>query len=68
MSYNMPCDFLDESVCPICGKKFVKAPQHAWKAKRKTKTIYFCSYTCALAWDKDHPKKRHYVKGKRGKK
>lgn len=49
---------LTEKKCPICGKTFIVAPYHAWTDTRRRKKEFFCSYTCFLAWDKKHPRKR----------
>lgn len=40
----------DERICPECGKKFIKAPEHIYKRKlnKKSKLEYYCSYTCYL--------------------
>lgn len=35
--------------CPVCKKKFVPAPEHAWKIKYDT---LVCSYTCMRAVEK----------------
>lgn len=50
---------LTEKKCPICGKKFVPAPQHVYKRKYGAggRARWFCKYTCMLAWDREHPKK-----------
>ena len=48
-------------VCPICGKEFFPLAEHAWKANKGRKAIYLCSYSCALAWDKVHPRKKTYA-------
>lgn len=33
---------LATSVCPICKKKYIQAPLHAWKINN----VRVCSYTC----------------------
>jgi len=40
--------------CSHCGKEFVPAPQHLYKAKSK----YQCSYTCYRAEGGDSAKKK----------
>lgn len=30
--------------CPICGKKFIPAPQHVYRDRRSTKMV--CSWSC----------------------
>lgn len=40
--------------CPICGKQFLPAVEHAWKIgtmKKYEKLV--CSYTCMRTWEKD---------------
>lgn len=57
------------STCPICGKKFVPAPEHMWKignwdgisGLRYTRV---CTYTCMRKWEKaqldnDKQRKKH---------
>lgn len=54
-----------EKKCPICGKIFIPAPQHAWKIGERVKNkpdIEFkeppedvkkvCSYSCMRKWEK----------------
>ena len=36
----------DTRICPVCGKRFIPAPYHVYKDKRKEK--YVCSYPCSL--------------------
>ena len=33
---------LEEYFCPVCGKRFIPAPQHIYKDKGKI----YCSWTC----------------------
>ena len=37
------------SICPICKKEFIPAPEHAWKI-RSDKLV--CSYTCMRVWER----------------
>jgi hypothetical protein len=46
--------------CPICKKKFVPAPYHAWRTTNKGKLV--CSYHCALESDRRKAAKRKYIK------
>lgn len=49
-------EFVDKTwpivVCPICGKSFVPAPEHAWDIDYGRKLV--CSYTCMRVWEKEH--------------
>ena len=42
-------------VCPVCKKKFVPAPAHAWKIKYDA---LVCSYTCMRVVEKADEAKR----------
>lgn len=35
-----------ERVCPVCGKTFILAPQHAYKLAFRGYTTYYCRYNC----------------------
>ena len=40
--------------CPICGKEFLPAGQHAYKiGKTRWKQQLVCSYTCQRKWEKN---------------
>lgn len=53
--------------CPICGKKFIPAPEHYWKIgnyKLNTRTDDVCSYSCMRKWEKEQEaklKKRKHI-------
>lgn len=55
------------SVCPICGKKFIPAAQHAWciggwDSVHGERNQRVCSYTCMRKWEKEQEhldKERH---------
>lgn len=52
--------------CPICGKGFHPAPEHAWKIGPEQTGPLVCSYTCMRKWEKEHPPKkkiRRVIKG-----
>ncbi len=38
--------------CPICGKKFIPAPYHAYRIGGCESTRVVCSYTCMRVWEK----------------
>lgn len=48
---------MEIETCSVCGKSFIKAPQHMYKVKVKTlrngkpsaKFIYQCKYSCYRA-------------------
>lgn len=46
--------------CPVCGKKFLPAPEHAWKigyeseAERNQNLV--CTYSCMRKWEKEREK------------
>jgi hypothetical protein len=39
-------DHIREAVCPICNKKYVPAPFHAYKDYKKQRLV--CSWSCAV--------------------
>ena len=51
---------LIELKCPICGKKFVPAPEHIYRDKRVWNGRFVCSYGCVI--------KSERMKGESGKK
>ena len=42
--------------CAKCGKFAYKNQTWAYWRKRDSKKIYFCSYGCMRAWDREHEK------------
>ena len=44
-----------EITCPICGKTFAPAPEHAYYIKNNRSTLV-CTYTCMRKWDKGEVK------------
>ncbi len=63
---TLGCCLFEEKKCSECGKVFIPAPYHAYRRKQRTGNgnIWFCSYHCLVAWDKEHPKKRTVKNGK----
>lgn len=51
-----------EKKCPICGKVFVPAPYHAWKASNIGTHPLVCSYHCALESDRRRDEKQKAAK------
>lgn len=43
--------------CPVCGKKFIPAPFHAYKTSPCGKTL-LCTYSCKLEYDRRRDAKR----------
>lgn len=41
--------------CPVCGKNFNPAPEHAYHIKRGYKNLV-CSYSCMRKWEKGEVK------------
>ena len=41
--------------CPVCGKKFDPAPEHAYHIKRGQKN-FVCSWSCMRKWEKGEVK------------
>ena len=48
-----------ESTCPICGKKFIPAPEHAYRRRVRTSLRYICSYHCVLEYDRNKIDRRY---------
>lgn len=45
-------------ICPICGKRFIPAPEHYWKIgtgeyDMETRNRLVCSYSCMRVWEKE---------------
>ena len=44
--------FIQEKVCPICGKTFVPAPCHRWTIHtRGNPRMFVCTYACMRKWE-----------------
>ena len=41
-------------ICPICGKDFCPAPQHAYRTMLGKSRVMLCSYHCYLEADRRH--------------
>ncbi len=58
-------DVLKLHTCPICGKQFIPAPLHRYKAEDKRHRVYkLCSYSCSRKAEKSS--KWNNVRKKRG--
>lgn len=51
--------------CPVCGKQFIPAPQHAWKiGEVEWRPELVCTYSCMRTWEKlPKTKKRNIMTG-----
>lgn len=54
------CVYTENFQCAQCGKFGYKNTtwiykRNAW-INKKERTVYFCSYSCTRAWDKEHEK------------
>ncbi len=50
---------VEVATCPVCGEKYVPAPQHAYRVgyKRNGRPLRrVCSYHCVLAYERAHDK------------
>ena len=47
--------------CPVCGKKFIPAPMHAYKTSAKSNKL-LCTYSCMLEYDRRRDAQRKYKK------
>ena len=56
-----------ESTCPICGKKFIPAPEHAYRRRVRTSLRYICSYHCVLEYDRNKIDRIFPMKKKKNK-
>lgn len=43
-----------EVKCPVCGKKFKPAPEHALKIGGEESRRIVCSYSCMRKYEKEH--------------
>ena len=50
------CIYTDNFQCAQCKKPAYKNASWAYKRKMGTGLVYFCSYGCMRAWDRDHEK------------
>lgn len=44
--------------CPVCGKRFVAAPYHAYKTSPKSNKL-LCTYSCMLEYDRRRTRKEN---------
>ena len=46
MSKPLGCAEFEDTICPKCGKVFLKQPFHVYVGQYKGKRRAFCSWTC----------------------
>lgn len=58
-------DKLIERKCYFCGKTFIPAPYHIYKARTAAGIQKLCSYKCQCEYEKIHKskKKASYIRG-----
>ena len=54
-------DIPDPKVCPVCGAKFIPAPQHSYILKKGKKKV--CSYACMRTVEKAKERKEAPANG-----
>ena len=52
-------------ICPVCGREFIVAPNHAYKRNIHKKTTLICSYHCLLEFDRQREKTALQTKGEK---
>jgi len=40
------------ATCPVCGRKYIPAPQHIYRAGSKEHGFRVCSWGCVRKWEK----------------
>lgn len=45
---------VDTAECPVCGKMFTPAPEHALKIGEAFSSKKVCSYSCMRKWEKEN--------------
>lgn len=48
-------NILPEKTCAECGKVFIPTYDYAFKCEYRSKTYYFCKYTCMCHFKEKHP-------------
>lgn len=47
------CDLPGYTICPMCGKRFKKIAQSAYKGSYLGKRYQMCSYSCCRKFDEE---------------
>lgn len=55
---TVKCDWREVN-CPICGKRFIPAPEHVFRRTVNGKLRYICSYHCTMIYDKNKIDRRY---------
>lgn len=50
-------------ICPVCGKKFLPAPQHIYKTSPAGRLV--CTYHCMIKYRKEQERKKRELKRKK---
>lgn len=45
------CFGIRDCICPVCGKRFIPAPQHVYKQYKTKKKV--CSWTCVIVSERE---------------
>ena len=45
---------IETAECPVCGKMFTPAPEHALKIGEAFSSEKVCSYSCMRKWEKEN--------------
>lgn len=43
---------IDEKTCPVCGKLFIRQPEHVYKIPKKNNYVPVCSWKCMRSVEK----------------
>lgn len=44
--------YIREQTCPVCGKLFIKQPEHVYKINKKKHDVSVCSWKCMRSVEK----------------
>lgn len=61
---KMAVDYSGFKTCPICKKRFLPAPYHAWTIRDRDGEKLVCSYTCMRNHELTKGPKRIYARKK----
>lgn len=58
-------------ICPVCGKEFIPAPYHIYKARVNKNKVLCCSYSCMCKDEAEYERKlkqsKHRIFSGKGK-
>ena len=49
--------------CPMCGKSFIPAPEHIYKAPIKGRVKYLCGWNCLRKLEREKEAKKKLKEG-----